>query len=120
MSFDAGDMVEALPDISNEKPAAPGPPKDQEAFEAARQKGWVAPTAYDYSSNKNTAPAVATGIDGDAAAAAAEGFAPQWAHQAEKYEWKEEYGDVGPRVPALEQQLFESELIMRKGINMKE
>ncbi|KAI5289115.1 hypothetical protein KEM54_004390 [Ascosphaera aggregata] len=40
---------------------------------------------------------------------------PLWASSAAKYEWKEEYGDVGPRNEALEKILFHSDLISRAG-----
>ncbi|KAI9858300.1 MAG: hypothetical protein M1813_007575 [Trichoglossum hirsutum] len=32
-----------------------------------------------------------------------------------RYEWKDEYGDVGPRVPAIEKALFEGDSIMTAG-----
>jgi hypothetical protein len=32
------------------------------------------------------------------------------------YEWKEEYGDIGPRFEALEKELFGSEFHVRTGI----
>lgn len=38
-----------------------------------------------------------------------------WAHNAARYEWKEEYGDVAPRVPELEQRLFHDQFQLRKG-----
>jgi ATP-dependent RNA helicase DDX3X len=38
-----------------------------------------------------------------------------WAANAARYEWKDEYGDVGPRVPELEERLFRDEHILRKG-----
>ena len=40
---------------------------------------------------------------------------PLWGASAQKFEWKEEYGDVAPRVPELELQLFNHEFINRKG-----
>ncbi|KAI9808609.1 MAG: hypothetical protein M1825_003759 [Sarcosagium campestre] len=42
-----------------------------------------------------------------------------WAATATKYEWKDEYGDVGPSVPALEKQLFGGEHAMRRGIEFE-
>ena len=41
---------------------------------------------------------------------------PDWAGEAAKYEWKAEYGDVGPADPRLEKMLFFSEHAVRKGV----
>lgn len=41
---------------------------------------------------------------------------PIWASNAKKYEWSDEYGDVGPIFRDLELQLFHSEHINRTGI----
>jgi ATP-dependent RNA helicase DDX3X len=38
-----------------------------------------------------------------------------WHGTATKYEWKDEYGEVGPRIPELEKQLFGGEFQMRRG-----
>ncbi|KAI5300692.1 hypothetical protein KEM56_002263 [Ascosphaera pollenicola] len=98
-----------------------------EAAARAREHGWSEPQQYDY--QKYQAPikpnpaAAAAGTEGEATADPAvtgvdvedgEEF-PQWASSAAKYEWKEEYGDVGPRNEALEQMLFHSDLISRAG-----
>ena len=40
---------------------------------------------------------------------------PLWASGAAKYEWKEEFGDVGPAHPELEKQLFKDQFINRIG-----
>lgn len=117
MSFDTANMAEALADTSNDKPQATGPPKDQEAFDTARAKGWVAPVAYDYET-KTSSQAIATGAD---PTIPHETFIePQWAHLAQKYEWKEEYGDVGPKMPELEAQLFHNDFLTRRGTHMAE
>ncbi|KAF4626771.1 hypothetical protein G7Y89_g11387 [Cudoniella acicularis] len=39
-----------------------------------------------------------------------------WSCNAIVYEWKDEYGDVGPKFPLLEQQLFGSEFHVKAGI----
>ncbi|TVY31493.1 ATP-dependent RNA helicase [Lachnellula subtilissima] len=44
----------------------------------------------------------------------------EWASGAVVYEWREEYGEVGPRFANLEKQLFGSELHVRAGIEFKE
>ena len=82
---------------------------NEEAARAARDHGWTAPQQYDYASYN------ATGDD----LRAAQADLPAWAHNAEKYEWKEEYGDVGPRNEALEKQLFRNELLNRAGIKFE-
>lgn len=33
--------------------------------------------------------------------------APEWYSTAAKYEWSDDYGDVGPSIPELEEQLFD-------------
>ena len=101
-------------------PKATANMKDEEAAQLARDKGWVVPENYDYKTYNATAE------DRIAAAKAAEGgeFAentpafqdPAWASNAAKYEWNDEYGDVGPRFPDLEAQLFKSELTNRVGL----
>jgi len=40
---------------------------------------------------------------------------PVWASNAVKYEWNDEYGDVGPAHPVLEKQLFKDRFIARAG-----
>lgn len=70
--------------------------------------GWVEKQQYDYETYNKTSKelydeGLATG-------------ALDWASNAAKYEWDDEYGDVGPRFPELEKQLFGSEYRMRTGI----
>lgn len=100
------DMDAALGDIMNTTAAANGTVKNEEAHALARGKGWVKPQDFDYSTYNS---ADKPGADNEAIQAA-------WAHNAKKYEWKEEYGDVGPAIPELEQQLFRSEFINRQGV----
>ena len=40
---------------------------------------------------------------------------PLWASGAAKYEWQEDYGDIGPPHPELEKQLFKDQFINRIG-----
>lgn len=87
--------------------------KENDASNLARAKGWVAPESYDY--DKYTAtPAPAEQPAGDAG----DGQLPEWAANAAKYEWKDEYGDVGPEIPELEEQLFRNEFINRAGLKI--
>jgi ATP-dependent RNA helicase DDX3X len=43
-----------------------------------------------------------------------------WAGIAPRYEWKEEYGEVGPRNVELERQLFNAEFVPRAGERFNE
>ena len=77
--------------------------------------GWAEPTKFDYERYVKPAgpadrpePAVTTSVDDSAQH-------PGWAANAARYEWKEEYGEVGPRVPELEERLFRNRFILRKG-----
>ena len=75
-----------------------------EAAQKARDLGWTEPIKYDYAAfNANAKPS-----KGDPS--------PHWAANAQKYEWDEDFGDVGPPVPELEKILFgDEETTMRKG-----
>jgi ATP-dependent RNA helicase DDX3X len=103
--LDMEDVGTALNDITNVANNTT-PAKNEEAHTLAREKGWVEPQGFDYDAYNASGKAVAAGevIKGD------------WSHNAEKYEWKEEYGDVGPPSEALEAQLFRSEFINRQGL----
>lgn len=82
---------------------ATGPVRDEEKFKQAREAGWVAPQAYNYETAqaKHGDPAPSSSVEQvDTEEVAG------WMHKAVKYEWQEEYGDVGPEVPELEKQLF--------------
>jgi ATP-dependent RNA helicase DDX3X len=104
-SLDMGDVVTALNDATkvanNSTPA-----KNEEAHALARDKGWAEPQEFDY--DAYNASDKVTGTD--------QVTKDGWSHNAEKYEWKEEYGDVGPPSADLEAQLFRSKLINRQGL----
>jgi ATP-dependent RNA helicase DDX3X len=75
-------------------------PNPEAAQKVARDKGWTDPVPFEYAEladNKNH-------LD--------------WAGVAVRYEWKDEYGDVGPAVPELEDQLFHGDLIIRPGAKL--
>lgn len=90
------------------------PPSEVAGFNP-QAKGWVKPTRYDYEIyNRN---AYTTGPEG---AAEANRVTPGnemglWAANAERYEWKEEYGDVAPCNTDLEKMLFQNEFRTRLG-----
>lgn len=69
-------------------------PKEEDLAKA-REAGWTERTVHNYN-------------DGDASAV-------DWAGAAAKYEWSDEYGEVGPEVPELERTLFGGEFQMRRG-----
>lgn len=108
-NHDHGDQGDELKEVTNTDSDAPaGPPRNEEAAKLAREKGWVEPSSYDYTAGVNV-----TAVEGVGLVSTADG---NWAHNAEKYEWNETYGDIGPENKALEDQLFRSDTINRQGI----
>lgn len=101
-----GDSVAGSGMASDDKPVFVGPAPadhvnratDPELVAKIRAKGWGVPVEYDYKSlniaNRNERRFFA---------------------DATRYEWKDEYGDVGPAIPELEEQLFRSDFINRPG-----
>ena len=99
----------ALADITNK---VNGIKVNEEALKRVRDAQWAEPEKYDYETY-NAPPK-----DQRSAAPAESGEAddvPVWAGNATRYEWKDEYGEVGPEHPALEKMLFKSEWQMEKG-----
>ena len=98
---------------------------DLESAQRARDAGWVERETYDYAAY-NAGPHAAPKAAPDAAPNAGnreDGETteqtkdiPSWAANAMKYEWSDEYGDVGPAHPELEKQLFKNELLNRTGL----
>ncbi|KAE9370611.1 DEAD-domain-containing protein [Stipitochalara longipes BDJ] len=113
-----GDMAAALPDnqpaVEQGSEAPATEKKDPQAY------GWVAPTKYDYETfNKTTKELEEAQASAEVPENPAEFggiFSGDWANKGALYEWKEEYGDVGPRFEALEKQLFGSDYHVRSGI----
>ncbi|KAI9893071.1 MAG: hypothetical protein M1814_000618 [Vezdaea aestivalis] len=105
-SFDISSL--GLTDVTNTKPAQPG------AKTAAADHGWVEPQAYDYSRYQQPASAPAN-ADRVAPIDAAEGnnlsneddnHVVAWGSTAAKYEWSDEFGEIGPEDKKLEEELF--------------
>ena len=71
---------------------------NKEAAQKARDHGWAAQQKFDYESYVSREADPST-----------------WASNAQKYEWKDEYGDVGPEHKELEEILFKNQHIVRKG-----
>ncbi len=119
------DMAAALPETNTDAaPAASAPTQKN-----PQEHGWVAPTAYDYAtytkSSKELAEAQASfanqASEGESEDINAVGGLRQgdWANNAAVYEWSDEYGDVGPRHPELEKQLFGSVFHVRSGVQFE-
>jgi ATP-dependent RNA helicase DDX3X len=100
-----------------------------------QEHGWVAKQAYDYAvyskSNKELA-ADRTGVvqgegeggqepEADVGVGGVGGLRlGEWASNAQIYEWNDDFGDVGPKFPELEKQLFGSENHVKAGIKFSE
>ncbi|KAF1992322.1 putative DEAD/DEAH box RNA helicase [Aulographum hederae CBS 113979] len=114
-AFETSAMVEAVDEITNEVaegsqasevvPYEPHPNTlltKEELAAKARDSGWVVPQPYNYdvytSDNKD---------DGE------------WGASSAKYEWNDDYGEVGPKIPELEAQLFKGEYTMRIGEHLE-
>lgn len=112
--YDVSKMGAALEDVTHAQNA-----KKAEAASTAREKGWTEPEGYDYSKYNTTplGPPLATPGEGTESRQQQQDL-PEWAANAAKYEWKDEYGDVGPANPQLEEMLFRSELINRTGLKI--
>jgi len=79
------------------------------ALRHAKEKGWTEPVPYNYST---------TGAQ-DAAEDAFTHPEAAWLSDAVRYEWSDEYGEVGPANPDLEQKLFYSEKSVKAGALIK-
>ncbi|KAJ5114800.1 hypothetical protein NUU61_000559 [Penicillium alfredii] len=95
------EMDRALQQVSSNVDTDEKPLDPAESARLARERGWAEPIPYDYQSYGNK-------------------DARDWAGIAARYEWQDEYGDVGPRNPDLEQQLFHHEYITRVGHKLAE
>lgn len=106
------EVGDALNDAINVPGEPKGPIRDEAKFKQARDAGWVEPQAYDYTAasarhGEQAAPSSIEQVDAE--------DMPGWMHQAAKYEWHEDYGDIGPEVPELEAQLFKGDSRTRTG-----
>ena len=93
-------------------------PADAEEFaQKAQELGWAKPTKYDYEAYNNrdtSAPGGVGGFDSTSHQAQTSDLVT-WGANAAKYEWNDTYGDVGPKVPELEEILFNDNFTNRKG-----
>ena len=85
---------------------------NEQALERVKEANWGVRQEYDYAKyTEGPRDRTAPGSDGDAL----HGNAPTWAANAAKYEWDDEYGDVGPEHDELKQMLFGDEHKMEQG-----
>lgn len=115
-TFDSTEMEAALTATEKVRPEQNyvGAPQDKDEAESkARDHGYTAPVPYDYSAYGSCAQAATDGGDADILAPPTVGINTA---QAARYEWKDEYGDVGPKIPELEEHLFTSEFRMEAGL----
>ena len=107
---DTTDMQAAVDDIISTPAAATAEPSASDK-EKAKAHGWEAPTPLNYE---------ALGAKREDQEALEEaGTLHTWAHNAVKYEWNDEYGDVGPVIPELERQLFNQEYSITAGESLR-
>lgn len=121
------EVAAALPAAAPTPEAAPAPvpvpvPEGEAGAGQAKnpqEHGWVAKTDYDYTtymkSTKELAEAEAVAKDTAEQGVEVGG----WAFNAAIYDWDDDFGDVGPRHPELEKQLFGSENHVRIGIKFE-
>jgi len=120
------EVAAALPEIANEAVVASEAPTPTEAPAQGRnpqEHGWVAQNSYDYSAYMMTSKELAESRAAAAAEDAGLGLGVEtggdWASNAAVYEWNDEFGDVGPRHPELEKQLFGQDNHVKSGIKFE-
>jgi ATP-dependent RNA helicase DDX3X len=127
------ELAEALPEVTN----GAAPPfrsgrMNENARKLAHEQGWVEPKAYKYGTEPTPDKSTTNGSghangenneDGENVDNGTHPLPsihqPNWAHDAGRYEWKEEFGDVGPRSEKLEDELFNGKYINRAGEKFK-
>jgi ATP-dependent RNA helicase DDX3X len=130
--WDDADPSSTLADVTPANGQPSGPTKIVEAIQRAKEAGWGERQTYNY---HTTAPKAFLNGDGheaksdSAADADANGeealvsvYASKpttWSHDIARYEWKDEYGDVGPRIESLEKELFHGEFLNRAGSKLE-
>ncbi|EAA60033.1 hypothetical protein AN9445.2 [Aspergillus nidulans FGSC A4] len=111
-NFVVSTVRDALADVTNVQNT-----KNIEVSALAREKGRVEPKDYDYEKYVTVIPSEKPAEKGENYQD--EQSFPEWAANAVKYEWNDEYGDVGPENPHLEEQLFRAEFINRTGLKIE-
>ncbi|KIW16052.1 hypothetical protein PV08_06103 [Exophiala spinifera] len=120
-TFDTGAMQAAIVDADASNSAAQAGRVDPENSRRARELGWVEPQSFDYGARAPTtvlhAEEPVDEENGDEMVSRHQ--SSTWAHDAAKYEWDAEYGDVGPRNEKLEAELFRADFHNRAGEKFK-
>lgn len=106
-SFGTQHMARALGDITNTNTDS-GAGNAQGGQSGPVAAGWAVKSPYDYRTY-NTA----NGENQQASEQNDEAIG--WASNANRYEWDEDFGDVGPPNPVLEAQLFGGDNVSRAG-----
>ncbi|TAQ86167.1 hypothetical protein B7494_g5508 [Chlorociboria aeruginascens] len=120
-AWETTEMAAALPEANAGVGTSTEPVAEQKN---PQEHGWAAKSGYDYATYNKTSRELAEARDadvtGETEAVAVGGVGHNdWASNGAKYEWNEDYGDVGPKFPALEEQLFGSQNHVRTGIDFK-
>ena len=109
--FDTSAMTAILKRVANSSNVIPTLPVGDN--DKAGVNGWNAKSAYNYDDFADQKSAAKAGEE-----VAVNDDKPAWAASAAKYEWRDEYGDIGPRFEMLEQQLFHGADKQHAGDNM--
>ena len=105
---DSGGNDTSLADVTNQMKAAQVDKGDDSARERVRNANWAPPEQFNYESYNS-----GQGEKGDNVKPAPDGL--PWAANAAKYEWLDDFGDVGPEFKELELELFGDETKTKKG-----
>ncbi|KAJ9641646.1 hypothetical protein H2204_002708 [Knufia peltigerae] len=116
-AFDTATMQAAIGEADPANGAAQGGRVDAETMQRMRDLGWVEPQSFDYAASAPTTVLHANEPQNEENGGdiRSKHQASTWAHDAAKYEWNAEYGDVGPRNEKLEAELFRADYLNRAG-----
>ncbi len=78
---------------------------DEALLHRVKEAKWATPQGFDYA-KYNAGPSESDQPQGDHS---------NWAANAAKYEWKDDYGDIGPEHEVLEKMLFGDEHKVQQG-----
>lgn len=81
---------------------------DEEKKKEAADHGWAATIPLDYEAIMNKDSSTA------------EGSLPSWMANTGTYQWKDEYGELGPEDPELEKVIFDEKLLNSAGAYLKQ
>ena len=109
-AFDMSSIGAALADITNGKLGSKPDSKNKDDGASKDKEAWVPREAYDYRVYNAQTREERELLEADEKL-----VLPDWAANAQKYEWSDEYGDIGPEHPDLEKQLFGGDFLVRRG-----